>query len=79
MRSFVAIDLPEAAREALERLQDDLPVGRPLAPETFHLTLAFLCLANTDAADPRPNFLFVVADDMGWTHLGCFGSEIEPT
>lgn len=42
MRIFVAIDLPEAARHALEILQDDLPVGRPMAPETFHLTLSFL-------------------------------------
>jgi arylsulfatase len=29
------------------------------------------------AAERRPNFLLVVADDMGWTDLGAFGSEIE--
>jgi len=29
------------------------------------------------AADKRPNILLVVADDMGWTDLGAFGSEIE--
>ena len=29
------------------------------------------------AADPRPNILLVVVDDMGWTDLGSFGSEIE--
>jgi arylsulfatase len=27
--------------------------------------------------DERPNVLLVVADDLGWTDLGCFGSEIE--
>jgi len=32
--------------------------------------------ASVWAAD-RPNFLLVVTDDMGWTDLGCFGSEIE--
>jgi len=42
MRVFVAIDMPDHARDALERLQDDLPVGRLMAPDTFHLTLAFL-------------------------------------
>ncbi|MBW2415672.1 MAG: sulfatase-like hydrolase/transferase, partial [Deltaproteobacteria bacterium] len=26
---------------------------------------------------PRPNFLLVVADDMGWADLGSFGSEID--
>lgn len=25
----------------------------------------------------KPNILLVMADDMGWTDLGCFGSEIE--
>lgn len=39
--------------------------------------LSLLCSANTQAADQRPNILLVVADDMGWTDLGCFGSEIE--
>ena len=29
------------------------------------------------AADDRPNFLLVVADDLGWSDLGCFGSEIK--
>lgn len=24
----------------------------------------------------RPNFLFIVADDLGYSDLGCFGSEI---
>src|SRR5574340_1109655 len=27
------------------------------------------------AAEPRkPNFIFILIDDMGWTDLGCFGS-----
>jgi arylsulfatase len=36
-----------------------------------------LTFETARAADNRPNFLLVVADDMGWTDLGCFGSEIE--
>lgn len=31
----------------------------------------------TQAADPRPNFLLIVVDDMGFSDLGAFGSEIE--
>lgn len=34
-----------------------------------------LVLAKT--TDQRPNFLIVVADDMGWTDIGSFGSEIK--
>jgi arylsulfatase len=43
------------------------------------LLAACICLIhpNTGNADERPNFLLVVADDMGWTDLGAFGSEIE--
>ena len=32
---------------------------------------------TVNTAQKRPNFLLVVADDMGWTDLGSFGSEIE--
>jgi arylsulfatase len=34
-------------------------------------------LSRADEADRQPNFLLVVADDMGWTDIGSFGSEIE--
>ncbi len=33
--------------------------------------------AKSPAVDKRPNFLLVVVDDMGYTDLGRFGSEIE--
>ncbi len=34
-------------------------------------------LAQAEVADQRPNILLVMVDDMGWTDLGSFGSEIE--
>jgi len=37
------------------------------------------CNESSDSnkkSDKRPNFLIIVADDMGWTDLGCYGSEI---
>ena len=40
----------------------------------FVLLLAVPAVA---AEETRPNFLLVVADDLGWTDLGSFGGEIE--
>ena len=28
-------------------------------------------------AAKRPNVIIVMADDMGWSDIGCYGSEIE--
>jgi arylsulfatase len=45
------------------------------------LVLIAFCICTlsvTSAAlAKRPNFLLVVADDMGWSDMGSFGSEIE--
>lgn len=30
-------------------------------------------------AHPRPNILFIVADDLGWSDLGCYGSTFHET
>ena len=29
------------------------------------------------APQPRPNILLIMVDDMGWSDIGCYGSEIE--
>jgi arylsulfatase len=39
--------------------------------------LCLLVISTSYAEAKRPNFLLVMADDMGWTDVGCFGSEIE--
>ena len=36
-----------------------------------------LLISATYASAKQPNFLLVMVDDMGWTDVGCFGSEIE--
>jgi arylsulfatase A-like enzyme len=48
------------------------------------LLLAFLSLAVLAAAEPaktvpRPNFVFILADDLGWADLGCYGSTFYET
>jgi arylsulfatase A-like enzyme len=39
------------------------------------LLCAFAC-GSTPAAQ-KPNIVFILADDMGWSDLGCYGGEIE--
>ena len=43
----------------------------------LQLALMLVWIMAAAAEEQRPNILLVVADDMGWTDLGCFGSEIE--
>lgn len=42
MRLFVALDPPEGLRDVLMDMQDGLGLGREVAPENLHVTLAFL-------------------------------------
>ena len=44
---------------------------------TTFLLLFGLITALAHAADSRPNFLVIMADDMGYSDLGCYGGEIE--
>lgn len=42
---------------------------------------AFICallsvLTGIAASNPRPNILLIMSDDMGFSDLGCYGSEI---
>ena len=41
-------------------------------PVNLLLTTAISCLA-----DDRPNIILIMADDMGWSDIGCYGGEIE--
>lgn len=43
------------------------------------LLLAVFCPANRVQAIEKPNFVFFLVDDMGWSDLGCFGSTFHET
>src|SRR5262245_32040646 len=40
------------------------------------ISLLLVCLALAPAAEAKPNFLLLVADDLGWRDVGYHGSEI---
>lgn len=42
-------------------------------------TLAFLCLFSSNAIADRPNVVLIVADDLGYGELGCYGGTDIPT
>ena len=45
-----------------------------------HLLSLFVTIAvaaSSLAADSRPNIIYILADDMGFSDIGCYGSEIE--
>ena len=46
--------------------------------KTKYLLLSLLCIFPLlGLAAKRPNVIIVMADDMGWSDIGCYGSEIE--
>ncbi|MFC6646899.1 arylsulfatase [Granulicella cerasi] len=58
--------------------RDFLKMGAGLTASSLVASAANLPRANAGtAAGSRPNIIFILADDMGFSDIGCFGSEIE--
>lgn len=50
---------------------------RPVCFASTVLALLLLCVGKTSAATaPRPNIIVILVDDMGFSDIGCYGSEI---
>jgi len=78
MRVFVAIDLPDAIRTELERLQEHLPVGRAVPSDNLHLTLSFLGDQSEAACEDAHEALSDVHAkpfDVRLSGLGTFGKK----
>lgn len=41
------------------------------------LALSFLCSPAVQTPEKKPNIILILADDMGYSDIGCFGSEIQ--
>ncbi len=75
-RTFIAIDPGEITFGGLARLQSSLLVGRAMAVETFHLTLAFLGDQGDDALEAVHEALSAVRAtpfSLAISGLGTFG------
>ncbi len=49
------------------------PTRRPqgMSPFPGELLVLIVLAASALAAERKPNFLFILADDLGWSDLGC--------
>ncbi len=75
MRAFLALPLPDAAVVTLERLQQEIPVGRLVPGENLHLTLVFLGDRSVAALEDLHfalEALRVPAFDLRLAGLDCF-------
>jgi arylsulfatase A-like enzyme len=43
------------------------------------LPALFSCKKLSERTDQKPNFIFILVDDLGWTDLGCYGSTFYET
>ncbi|MEM9048450.1 MAG: RNA 2',3'-cyclic phosphodiesterase [Pseudomonadota bacterium] len=76
MRLFAAIPLPVEAQDRLDTLLDDLPEGRPVLPESMHVTLAFFDECNRHVAadlDAGLDTIRLPPPNLALDGLGMFG------
>ena len=76
MRCFHAARETLAAKGVFVYTAGTMKLHR-LSPLLAELLLS-IC-GVTFAADAKPNIIFFLADDLGWTDLGCFGSKFYET
>ncbi|HET8548025.1 MAG TPA: sulfatase-like hydrolase/transferase, partial [Bryobacteraceae bacterium] len=52
----------------------------PLSRRSFVQSLGAAALGRPlMAAESKPNFLFILMDDLGWKDVGCYGSDFYET
>jgi arylsulfatase len=63
--------------EAMKTRREFLQAGLCAGANTVLSLSAQSPAEERKGADKRPNIVFVLADDMGFSDIGCYGSEIQ--
>lgn len=90
MRAFIALPIPDASAEVLQRLAEGVPVGRPAPRDNLHLTLTFLGDAEEGVLEdlhdllsalraPAPEIVFEGLDTFGEAHTGLVFATVRRT
>ena len=45
----------------------------------MNFIVLIILLGTPVVAEDRPNIVFILADDMGWSDLGCYGADLYET
>ena len=42
----------------------------------FHIISGLQAVERVEPAKNKPNILMIIADDLGWADLGCYGADL---
>ena len=76
--AFIGYLCRRTTLEAEERLEQERPRWHPGGMSRLLASIALLALVApaSSIADEQPNILLILADDLGFSDLGCYGGEI---